>query len=128
MPDDAPPALSRRERQLPTSSTGFDRSRHRRRDPRAAAGLAQRLQRPHALRLSADKGHSTHEVDGLGLRLPRHDLARGRRPHGPAPPGRHLFGGSADRPVSALVDDEQLDEQSLDELARLIDARRKPTP
>lgn len=76
------------------------------------------------LRLLEEKGHLTHEVDGpryvYAATTPREVAGRGAL--------RHLlgtfFGGSARRLVSALVDDEQLDERALDELARLVEERR----
>lgn len=121
--DDGPPALSRRERQLLDIVYRLGRA--------SAAEIREHLPDSPGdssvrtlLRLMEEKGLVTHDVDG-----PRF-LYRATTP--PEVAGRtalrHLiatfFGGSADRLVSALVDDEQLDEHALGELARLIEERR----
>ena len=122
--DDGPPALSRRERQLLDIVYRLERA--------TAAEIREQLPDSPGdssvrtlLRLLEDKGHLTHEVDG-----PRY-VYRASTP--PEVAGRtalrHVlatfFSGSADRLVSALVEDEQLDEDALAELARLIDERRQ---
>ncbi|MEQ1571292.1 MAG: BlaI/MecI/CopY family transcriptional regulator [Myxococcota bacterium] len=121
--DDDPPALSRRERQLLDIVYRLGRA--------TAAEIREQLPDSPSdssvrtlLRLLEDKGHLTHEVDG-----PRYVyLATRPREAAGRSALRHListfFDGSADRLVSALVDDEKLDGPALDELARLIDERR----
>ena len=125
--DEGPPALSRRERQLLDIVYRLGRA--------TAAEIREQLPDSPSdssvrtlLRLLEEKAHLTHEVDG-----PRY-VYRATTP--PDVAGRtalrHLiatfFGGSADRLVSALVDDEQLDQRALDELARLVEERRKQSP
>lgn len=120
-----PPALSRRERQLLDIVYRLDRA--------TAAEIRAELPDPLSdssvrtlLRLMEEKGHLAHEVDG-----PRYVYFATTPPEIASRTAlRHLiatfFGGSPDRLVSTLVEDEQLDEDALDELARLIDERRKP--
>lgn len=77
------------------------------------------------LRLMEEKGHLAHDVEGpkyvYFATTPPEIASRNAL--------RHLittfFGGSADRLVSALVEDEQIDQETLDALARLADERRK---
>ena len=119
-----PPALSRRERQLLDIVYRLGRA--------TAAEIREQLPDSPSdssvrtlLRLLEDKGHLVHEVDG-----PRFVYLAATPPEVAGRTAlRHLittfFGGSADRLVTALVDDEQLDEHALDELARLVDARRR---
>ncbi|MCB9688827.1 MAG: BlaI/MecI/CopY family transcriptional regulator [Alphaproteobacteria bacterium] len=76
------------------------------------------------LRLMEEKGHLTHEVDG-----PRYVYVATTPPEVASRRAvRHLvqtfFGGDPRRLVSALLDDEQLDESELEELARLVDTHR----
>ena len=123
-PPDAPPALSRRERQLLDIVYRLGRataSEIRAEIPDPLSDSSVRTM----LRLMEDKGHLAHEVDGpryvYFATTPAEVASRGAL--------RHLlgtfFGGSATRLVSALVDDEQLDDPTLDALAQLVDERRR---
>lgn len=78
------------------------------------------------LRLMEEKGHLAHEVDGpryVYVATTPPDVASRRAL-------RHLvqtfFGGDPRRLVSALIDDEQLDDSELEDLARLVESRRDP--
>ena len=77
------------------------------------------------LRLMEDKGHLAHEVDGpryvYFATLPQDAASRRALQH----VIRTFFGGSAGRLVSALLDDELLDDDALDALAQLVDDKRK---
>jgi predicted transcriptional regulator len=125
-PDDpAPPSLSRRERQLLDIVYRLGRAT-------AAEIRAELADSPSdssvrtLLRLMEEKGHLAHEVDG-----PRYVYFASTPPEVASRSAlRHLlgtfFGGSPERLVSALVDDEQLDDHALDALARLVDEKRNP--
>lgn len=80
------------------------------------------------LRLMEDKGHLAHEVDG-----PRYVY------YATTPPDvasrtalRHLahtfFGGSIGQLVSTLIDDDELNDDDLDALAKLVEDRRRDNP
>jgi predicted transcriptional regulator len=120
----APPALSRRERQLLDIVYRLDRSTAteiRAELPDTPSDSSVRT----LLRVLEEKGHLAHEVDG-----PRY-VWFATTPPEIARQGalRHLigtfFGGSAERLVSALVDGEPLDDAALETLARLVEEKRK---
>ncbi|MEM6930082.1 MAG: BlaI/MecI/CopY family transcriptional regulator [Myxococcota bacterium] len=80
------------------------------------------------LRLMEDKGHLAHDSDG-----PRYVYfattppeVAGRRAL------RHLvhtfFGGSVDQLVSTLIDDDEIDDDTLDALTKLVEDKRRDTP
>ncbi len=123
--DPDPIALSRREREILDIVYRLGRAT-------AAEIRAQMADSPTdssvrtLLRLMEDKGHLAHQIDGprfVYFATVPGEVAGRRAVH-------HLihtfFGGSAQGLVSALVDDPALDEQALDALTRLVDARRKP--
>ncbi|MEN0064562.1 MAG: BlaI/MecI/CopY family transcriptional regulator [Myxococcota bacterium] len=119
-----PPALSRRERQILDIVYRLGRAT-------AAQVRAELANSPSdssvrtLLRLMEEKGHLAHEVEG-----PRYvyfattppDVASRRAL-------RHLirtfFGGSPGELVSTLLDDEELDESTLDDLAKLVAEKRR---
>lgn len=119
-----PPALSRRERQLLDIVYRLGRA--------TASELRAELPDPVSdsavrtlLRLMEEKGHLRHEVDG-----PRYVyLATTPADVASRSALRHLlgtfFGGSPTALASALVDD--VDPATLDELARLVDEKRRRT-
>lgn len=123
-----PPALSRRERQLLDIVYRLGRAT-------AAEIRAELADSPSdssvrtLLRLMEEKGHLAHEVDG-----PRYVYFATTPPEVASRSAlRHLiqtfFGGSAQRLVSTLLDDdEQIDEATLDALAQLVDEKRKESP
>lgn len=119
----SPPPLSRRERQLMDLVYRLGRA--------TAAELRAELPDPLSdsavrtlLRVLEEKGHLAHAVEGpryvYFATTPAEVARRGAL--------RHLlgtfFGGSASRLVSALAD-EELDEAALDELSRLVEAKRR---
>lgn len=119
-----PPALSRRERQLLDIVYRLGRA--------TAAEIRAELEDSPSdssvrtlLRLMEEKGHLAHDVEG-----PKYVYFAVTPPEIASRSAlRHLiatfFGGSADRLVSTLVSDEQIDDKTLDALARLVDERRK---
>ena len=119
-----PPALSRRERQLLDIVYRLGRATAaeiRAELPDSVSDSSVRT----LLRLMEEKGHLAHEVDG-----PRYVYFATTPPDVASRTAlRHLmstfFGGSPDRLVTALVDDEQLDDRALDELAKLVEKRRR---
>ena len=125
MPDPSsdPPALSRRERQILDIVYRLGRAtaaQVRAELPESPSDSSVRT----LLRLMEEKGHLSHESEGprfVYFATTPPEVARSRAL-------RHLirtfFGGSAQQLVSALIDDEQIDEDDLDALARLVDARR----
>lgn len=124
LPAPDPLALSRREREILDIVYRLGRAT-------AAEVRSELSDRPSdssvrtLLRLMEDKGHVRHEVDG-----PRFVYSATTPPEVASRQAlRHLvhtfFGGSTQGLVSALVDD-QLDDDALDALARLVEARRKP--
>jgi predicted transcriptional regulator len=129
MSDDRPdpPALSRRERQLLDIVYRLGRATAaeiRAELPDSPSDSSVRT----LLRLMEDKGHLAHEVDG-----PRYvyfatmppDVASRRALHHLI---RTFFGGSPQRLVSTLLDDELLDDEALEALAQLVDDKRKEGP
>lgn len=122
---DAPPPLSRRERQLLDIVYRLGRATAaeiRAELPDALSDSAVRT----LLRLMEEKGHLAHDIDGpryvYFATTPADVASRSAL--------RHLlgtfFGGSPTRLASALLD-ETLDEHALDELARLVDEKRRPS-
>jgi predicted transcriptional regulator len=129
MPNDRsdPPALSRRERQILDIVYRLGRAT-------AAEIRAELVDSPSdssvrtLLRLMEDKGHLAHEVDG-----PRYVYFATLSPEVASRRAlRHLlqtfFGGSPHRLVSALLDDEMLDDDTLEALAKLASDKRKESP
>lgn len=123
-PPDDPPSLSRRERQLLDIVYRLGRAtasevRAELPDPLSDSSVRTML------RLMEEKGHLAHEVDGpryvYFATTPAEVASRSAL--------RHLlgtfFGGSAERLVSTLVDDEAVDPTTLDALARLVEERRR---
>lgn len=123
MQQDAPAALSRRERQIMDIV-------HRRGKATAAEVLEDLPDPPTysavraALRLLEEKGRLRHELDG------RRYLYLATEPRGQARATalRHLvrtfFNGSSEQVVNALIEDVRPSEAELDRLARLIDEAR----
>lgn len=119
-----PPALSRREREILDIVYRLGRAT-------AAEIRAELADSPSdstvrtLLRLMEDKGHLAHEVDG-----PRYVYFAATPPdvasrHALQHLIRTFFGGSPRRLVSALLDDELLDDDALEALAQLVDDKRK---
>jgi predicted transcriptional regulator len=122
-----PPALSRRERQILDIVYRLGRAT-------AAEIRAQLVDSPSdssvrtLLRLMEDKGHLAHEVDG-----PRYVYFATLAPEVASRRALHhliqtFFGGSPQRLVSTLLDDEMLDDDTLDALAKLASDKRKEDP
>ncbi|CAN5748378.1 BlaI/MecI/CopY family transcriptional regulator [soil metagenome] len=76
------------------------------------------------LRILEEKGHLRHEEDGPRYvylpTLPRDEARDSARKH----VVRTFFGGSRDAAVAALLDDENISDANLDQLAELIDHAR----
>ncbi|MEO0601212.1 MAG: BlaI/MecI/CopY family transcriptional regulator [Myxococcota bacterium] len=121
------PALSRREREILDIVYRLGRAT-------AAQVRAELVDSPSdssvrtLLRLMEEKGHLAHESDG-----PRYVYfattppeVAGRRAL------RHLvhtfFGGSVDQLVSTLIDDDEIDDDALDALTKLVEDKRRDTP
>ena len=122
-----PPALSRRERQILDIIYRLGRA--------TAADVRAALADPPSdssvrtlLRLMETKGHLDHEVDG-----PRYVYFATTPPEVAGQRAlNHLihtfFGGSPQRLVSSLIDDEELGQEALDALAQLVEAKRNDAP
>jgi predicted transcriptional regulator len=123
MPQDAPAALSRRERQIMDII-------HRRGKATAAEVLDDLPDPPTysavraALRLLEEKGRLKHEMDGRRYLY----LATEPRRQARATALRHLvrtfFNGSPEQVVNALIEDVRPSDAELDRLAALIEQAR----
>lgn len=80
------------------------------------------------LRLMEEKGHLDHRVDGPRFvyfaTTPPEVASRRALQH----LVRTFFGGSVDQLVSTLIDDDELDDDALDALAKLVEDKRRDNP